>query len=573
MKVTDFIVDLLKYHGITHIFGYQGGMITHLVDSISKSSIQYIQCYHEQTAAFAAEGYARESGKFGVAISTSGPGATNLITGIANAYFDSIPVLYITGQVNTYEYKYSLKLKQKGFQETDIVSIVKPITKYVKLVDKIENVQYEIEKAIYIAMEGRKGPVVIDLPMDIQRSDYSFTSLNKNNFSSLFSIKKDEKNCIIEKLSLFSMAKRPLVLCGNGVASSKTAFEVQQFIDKNKLPFVVSLMGKGVLDETGENFVGMIGSYGNRCANIILSKSDKVLVLGSRLDLRQTGDITSENINKIHFIHVDIDEFELCDNPIKNRTTIHSSLTEIMPYLNNISLTISDNWNSFIHDMRVEFSQKRDVDLYANEKKPYLFLEKLHSQISKNVTYTADVGQNQMWAAQTLVLNKNQRFYTCGGLAPMGYSLSAAIGASFANRNKKIICLTGDGGFQIALQSLLLISQYKLNIVIIIFNNFSLGMITQFQSLYFNSNMAGTTKEGGYSTPKISFIAKAMSLKYKKLQKNEVNFNFLKNDEPIIIELILNEGTNVVPKLEYNKALYDMMPYMNENDIKRIKEF
>lgn len=573
MKAADFIVDLFKYHGITHVFGYQGGMITHLVDSISKSSVKFIQCYHEQTAALAAEGYARESGKFGVAVSTSGPGATNLITGIANAYFDSIPVIYITGQVNTYEYKYNLKLKQKGFQETDIVSIVTPITKYAKLVDKIEDLQYELEKAVYIATDGRKGPVVLDLPMDIQRTDYQFSKIGVHDFSNLFTTTYDNEQVIKQKLSIFSNAKKPLILCGNGASSNNVHISIQKFIDDNNIPFVVSLMGKGVLDETSNNFAGMIGSYGNRCANIILSKADVVLVMGARLDLRQTGNIASDSLKKIHFIHIDIDQNELNDNPIQNRTQLHAPLNTVTDYLCNIVISKSDKWLSFVKRIKNDYSQKNDISRFVVDKKPYSFLSKINSLCSQPVTYTADIGQNQMWAAQTIILHNNQHFYTSGGLAPMGYALPAAIGAAFANEKKKIICITGDGGFQIALQSLLLISQYKLNISIILMNNLSLGMITQFQTLYFNSNMAGTTKEGGYSTPDFKCIAKAMGLKYKRISNENASLSFLQDDNPIIADVVLGEGTTVVPKLEYNQPLYNMIPYLNKNEIEEIVQY
>jgi acetolactate synthase-1/2/3 large subunit len=306
MKATDYIVSFFVAHGIKYVFGYQGGMITHLVDSISKSAdIRFIQCYHEQSAAIAAEGYDRASGKFGVAISTSGPGSTNMITGIANAYYDSIPVIYITGQVNTYEYKYQKPIRQMGFQETDIVSIVKPITKYAVMINDVAHVKYELEKAIDIATTGRKGPVLLDMPMNIQRADISPENLSS--YDNYFTNPMLNPVMVQKAARLMQQADRPLVLCGGGITSSCCSDKANKFLSKSNLPYVVSLMGKGGVNETKEFFAGMIGSYGNRCANFIFFHADVVLVLGSRLDLRQTGNKNLGNWDKVQFIQVDID--------------------------------------------------------------------------------------------------------------------------------------------------------------------------------------------------------------------------------------------------------------------------
>ena len=284
MKVSDYIVSFLEEKGVNVIFGYIGGMITHLVDSIDKNpNIQFVQTYHEQTAAIAAEGYALESGKFGVAICTSGPGVTNMMTGIADAYFGSIPVLYITGQVNTYEYKYSKPIRQQGFQETDVISLVRSITKYAKMVDNAEDIRYELEKAIYMAMEGRKGPVVIDLPMNISRAEIEPEKLIGFQSESL----EESSFDFSEVKLLLDKAERPMLLLGAGSLGCEEL--IQNFIDQLQIPVVTSLMGRGIIDETYEHYVGMIGSYGNRCANMAISKADLLIALGTRLDTRQTG--------------------------------------------------------------------------------------------------------------------------------------------------------------------------------------------------------------------------------------------------------------------------------------------
>jgi acetolactate synthase-1/2/3 large subunit len=329
MKASDYIVSFFVSHHIKYIFGYQGGMITHLVDSISRNEdIRFIQCYHEQSAAIAAEGYARISEKFGVAISTSGPGATNMITGIANAYFDSVPVVYITGQVNTYEYKYQKYIRQLGFQEMDIVSIVRPITKYAVIVDNPNNIRYELEKAVSIATTGRKGPVLLDIPMNIQRAEIHISG--SPSYDNFYSRPELEITVIQQAFSLLQKAKCPLVLCGGGILTGNAVCECNNFLSKTNLPYVVSLMGRGSVDETKDNFAGMIGSYGNRCANIIFSNADVVLVLGSRLDVRQTGNKSNKNFNKTLFIHVDIDIEEIKESIIENKLAVNADIGDFL---------------------------------------------------------------------------------------------------------------------------------------------------------------------------------------------------------------------------------------------------
>jgi acetolactate synthase-1/2/3 large subunit len=569
MKVTDYIISFFVSHNIKYIFGYQGGMITHLVDSISKNKdIQFVQCYHEQSAAIAAEGYARASGKFGVAVSTSGPGATNMITGIANAYYDSIPVIYITGQVNTYEYKYQKPIRQMGFQETDIVSIVKPITKYAVMIDDATHIKYELEKAVDIATTGRKGPVLLDIPMNIQRADIS--PINLSSYSDFYKKPLLDLMVVQEAISLLHNADRPLVLCGGGVLTCKKKLDA--FLSKTKLPYVVSLMGKGCVGETKECFIGMIGSYGNRCANLVFFHADVVLVLGSRLDLRQTGNKNFGNWDKVRFIHVDVDINELKDDSVKNKVLIHASVEGFLDALARMKSVFSakTDWIKFAMFLKEKYSQKNDVARFLQNTAPYKTLEQIGLKADGDAIFTVDIGQNQMWAAQTLQLRPDQMFFTSGGLAPMGYSLPSAVGAAFAFPEKKVICIIGDGGFHIALQSLLLISQYKLNIMVFVLNNHALGMITQFQTLYFESNMAGTTSEGGYKVPDIKYIAKACGLEYECVD-DVINKKIPDFSGGKIVEIELKELTTVVPKLEYNQPLYNMIPYLNTDEIEQMK--
>lgn len=570
MKLSDYIVDFLDKEGVDKVFGYMGGMITHLVDSISQSkNIQFIQTYHEQTAAIAAEGYAIESGKFGVAISTSGPGATNMMTGIADAYFDSIPVIYITGQVNTYEYKYDKTIRQQGFQETDVVSIVKPITKYAKFIDDPNQIRYELEKAIHIARSGRPGPVLLDIPMDIQRANIDISHLSGYEITE---DKKTLKYCINDILELISNAECPMILVGAGCQSKDASLVLDEFIKRTSIPVVSSLMGKGVIDETLPNFIGMIGSYGNRCANISITNADVLIVLGSRLDTRQTGAMVDQFLQKSIIIHVDIDNNELIHHRLNNRVQVLSDVISFLDQIKSVKLKNSlKEWNNYLRDLKTKYNQEKEIERFVENKAPYLFIQMLNKYSGENDVFCADIGQNQMWAAQTLNLKKNQKFITSGGLAPMGFSLPVAIGISFADRNKTIYSINGDGGFHMSLQSLMLISQYNLPIKVIVLNNKALGMITQFQQLYFDGRMTGTTNNGGYLVPDIENISASYNLQYFQIAEED-----LMNDDLMrkvigtrncIIEFVIEGITSVCPKLEYNKPIQNPIPLLSEEEL------
>lgn len=565
MKASDYIVSFLQSQGVHVIFGYIGGMITHLVDSIDKNpDVKYIQTYHEQTAAIAAEGYATESGNIGVAIATSGPGATNMITGIADAYFGNIPVLYITGQVNTNEYKYDKPIRQQGFQEIDVVSIVKPITKYAVMVDRPENLRYELEKSIHIAKSGKKGPVLIDLPLDISRSE-----INPETLQSYLFNHEQEKYIDFAKIEqLISQSEFPMVLIGGGCAGCGDI--INSFLKDGNLPVVTSLMGRGIIDETYPYYLGMVGSYGNRCANMSFEKVDLLIALGSRLDTRQTGTKIEDFMPNGVIIHVDIDNNELSSHRLSNRVCVNTDVKCFLEGLkkNNIHISFSNDWHRWIHMLQTEYNQDMEIDRFVDNKSPYIFMQKLNDISENNDVFTVDIGQNQMWAAQTLRLKHGQRFITSGGLAPMGFSLPVAIGVAFADPSKRIICINGDGGLHIAVQSLMVISQHHLNIKVIVVNNSSLGMITQFQHLYFNDRMVGTTKQGGYVVPDFKSIADAYKLKYRNITNYSDSelFQEMRQQGPAFFEYQTNGLTTVSPKLEYNHPIYKPTPLLPEDE-------
>ena len=565
MKASDYIVSFLAERGIDTVFGYIGGMITHLVDSLGKSEqVHYIQTYHEQTAAIAAEGYAIESGKFGVAICTSGPGVTNMMTGIADAYFGSIPVIYITGQVNSYEYKYDKPIRQQGFQEMEVVNVVKPITKYAVMVDDATKLRYEMEKAVYIATHGRKGPVVIDLPMNISRAEVE-PEHQKGFVPEEPLIESIDINRVRE---LIESAKRPMILVGGGCESEETQRLLNSYLQKAQIPVITSLMGRGMIDETYPHYIGMVGSYGNRCANMTVAKADLLIVLGSRLDTRQTGAMYQSFLQDGTIIHVDIDENELENHRLENRLKVHASVYDFLFEVNNADIKYGDycQWNHWIDSLKAEYGQDKEIERFVENKAPYKLMQCLNDLTKDDDIITVDIGQNQMWAAQTLKLKRGQRFVTSGGLAPMGFSLPVAIGMAFANPKKTIWCLSGDGGFHMAVQSLLVISQYRLNIKVIVINNAALGMITQFQHLYFDDRMFGTTETGGFVNPDIEILAKAYGLNYIKMTEKDLDRMEQNSSDPVLINYMVNGLTTVSPKLEFNKPIDMPSPQLPDEE-------
>jgi acetolactate synthase-1/2/3 large subunit len=579
MKASDYIVEFLAAHGVHVVFGYSGGAITHIMDSLQRAEdVRFIQTYHEQTAAIAAEGVSWFGKTVGVAIATSGPGATNLLTGIADAYFDSIPSLFITGQVNTYEYKNDKPIRQQGFQETDIVSIVKPITKYAALVADATRLRYELEKAWFTAKSGRGGPVLLDIPMNVQRADVVEDDLVPYDGDSPVTSQSirymggfSEENL----KRLIESAKRPVVLLGSGVLLSGAVAEYRAFIRSNALPVVTSLLGKGAYPEDDPLSVGMIGSYGNRCANIALANADLVLAVGTRLDTRQTGTNLASFVREGRIVRIDIDEMELANHRLKNVDAMLGDAGKALHTMDGMPWTSkSDSWLSYIARLKSEYGQEAETARNVENKTPYRVMSALNRFSAENQIYTVDIGQNQMFAAQTIRIRGRQEWKTSGGLAPMGFSLPTAIGAAFAtNMARPIFAIVGDGGLHMSMQSLLLISQYHLPVKIILLNNRSLGMITQFQDLYFDKRKSGTTKDSGYLVPEFSAVARACGLPYAHFADDDFDVgdvlgNLIAAHGPGLIEFDVGEDTVVYPKLEMNMPIEDIDPKLSSEELR-----
>ena len=570
MKLSDYIVTFLIEKGITDVFGYPGGMVTHLMDSFDKYK-DYISAhvnYHEQGSAFCACGYAQTCNKPGVAYATSGPGATNLITGIANAYFDSIPCLFITGQVNTYESKGDLLVRQKGFQETDIVSIVKPITKYaVKIYDE-NNIKYELEKAFDISCNGRLGPVLIDIPMNIQRAD-----IMPENLKCYKSKKDEEASCYYENikntiLKMLKYSKRPVILAGNGINTANVSNQFRNLVDLTGIPVVTSMIGKDILPNNVENNFGFVGAYGHRCANFIISNSDLIISFGSRIDCRQTGNNLKIFAKSAKIIRLDIDSGELTNKIKDDEISFIADLKKIIPMLNTKEFKVKNNYRKWINACNRVQEELKCIDLqYENN-----IIEELSYMVPDNSIITTDVGQNQVWVAQSFILKNNQKMLFSGGHGAMGYSLPAAIGAYYGSK-KKVICFNGDGGLQMNIQELQFIARENIPVKVILLNNKSLGMIRHFQEMYFESNFVQTKKECGYATPDFEKIAIAFGLRYININSiEEISKckNMLVENKPCFIEINLNDNTSLYPKLSIGRPIHDQDPLLERELFNRL---
>lgn len=563
MKVSDFIVEYLIDKKITDVFGYPGGMVTHLMDSFSKyqDRITAHVTYHEQGAAFAACGYAQTCGRPGVAYATSGPGATNLITGICDAYFDSIPTVFITGQVNTFESKGRYGVRQRGFQETDIVSMVAPVTKYAQYVDSAEKIRLYLDRAFEAATTGRKGPVLLDIPMNIFRAE-----VDPGVLQGMANAKIDYTDREIDDIAktlgnLLSKAKRPCCLLGNGVKITNVQEDIKAFCHRFHIPMVTSMIAFDVVNNDSQNY-GFIGVYGNRTANFLVAKSDLIITVGSRLDVRQVGAKRENFAPNSKIIRFDVDEGELSYHVHADENVIRADMKEtirVLKYVMNHYEFDYDDWIRSCDEIRKELE---DID----ECKTGNLVEKISMSFPENSVITTDVGQNQVWVAQFAKLKKGQRVLFSGGHGAMGYSLPAAIGAYYASK-KPVICVTGDGGLQMNIQELQFLVREKIPVKIVVLNNDALGMIRHFQEMYFGKNYYQTKPSGGYDAPDFSKVAEAYGIRSIKYDMSNLPESIpeFRDNTPLLVEIVIPEDTYVFPKLEFGKPNQDQEPLLDRD--------
>lgn len=575
MKVTDYIVEFLQRWGIHDFFGYQGTMIAHLVDSIEKNpKTKSHSCYNEQGAAFAACGYAQAKERCACAYATSGPGAANLISGIADAYFDSLPVIFLTGQLNTYEYSGIPGLRQQGFQEIDIVEMVKPVTKYAVQIRNAEDIVNELNLAYHIANSGRKGPVLIDLPMNIQRGDVKDPDFDMMMLD--MGITANAQEAAEAILDALNEAKRPVIMLGHGVGSKVVRNDIISLARQWKIPVITSVLEMSALPwDDPLNFGCIGGAYGHRYANMIANaKSDLLICFGISLCTRQIGTKVHEFAKNAKIIRVDIDEYNLQRNiheDGKNEIKFCADATEV-----DYNLSIIEGEHDFSDWLAVCTDIKeslRAVDDATPERYPNRMIADLSDALADTSAVAVDVGQHMVWCYQSFHNQKDQKLLFSGGHGAMGYALPAAIGAYYAT-GKPTACICGDGAFQMNIQELEWVKRENLPITMIVLNNHALGMIRHLQRDYFDEVYADTSEGSGFSSCNFAEVAKAYGINSMCMDADEVKekaAGFLQGTEaPKLLEIRMEPGTFAYPKTCLGEPIHNQQPYIPKDVYDRL---
>ena len=552
MNGARIIVESLKKEGVDTVFCYTGGAVIKIFDELYKhgEGLKLIQPRHEQGGTHAADGYARSTGKTGVVIVTSGPGATNTITGIATAYMDSSPLVVLTGQVS------SSLIGTDAFQESDVTGITMPITKANFLVKNIEDLAVTIKKAFYIAGTGRPGPVVVDVPGDIQRQETSFIYPEEVDLQSYRPKDSGHPKQIKSALKLLSASRKPLVLSGGGVNLANAMADMNNFLDKTGIPVVHTLMGNGV-DPADENqFLGFIGMHGTLYGNYAIQNADLILAVGVRFSDRIIGNPETYGKNA-KIIHIDIDPAEIGKN-IEVDLPIVGSAKSVLEALNKSAskLDISD-WKEELTSYK-----KNNPLLYVrgDRIKPQRIIHLAQKYFPENTIIVTDVGQNQIWVAQHYRIKNPRSFLTSGGLGTMGYGLPAAIGAAVANPDKQVLMFAGDGGFQMNMQELGIIRRYGLKVKMIVLDNNYLGMVRQWQELLFEKRYSGTDMEFNPDFVKLAdvFGIKGVFLEDPDKADDEIRSLAMSN-ESMLVQVAVDPLENVLPMVPAGKALDEVL--------------
>ena len=582
MKLSDYVVAFLQKKGIRHFFGYQGTMIAHLVDSIERNpDTENHSSYNEQGAAFAACGYAQAKEECACAYATSGPGAVNLLSGVADAYYDSLPVIFLTGQLNTYEYSGIKGLRQQGFQETDIVAMAKPITKYAVQIRDAEDIVTELNKAYHIATTGRRGPVLIDLPMNIQRGEVENPVYDMEFEENVCGVEMEEAvetasahilhgtdeavRAICDELE---QAKRPVIMLGHGVDSAVSQQKLIRFARSRQIPIITSVLAKSVLAyDDPQNFGCIGGAYGHRYANMIANaKSDLLLCFGISLCTRQIGTKVNEFAKGAKIIRVDLDPYNLQRNIHENGENEIKILAETGTLIQALD-KVPCREQEGISDWMVVCSEIREnlqaVDDALPERYPNRMIGELSDMLSDTGAIAVDVGQHMVWSYQSFKNREGQKLLFSGGHGAMGYALPAAIGAYYAT-GKPTACICGDGAFQMNIQELEWVKRENLPVKIMVMNNEALGMIRHLQRDYFDCLFAGTTDGCGFASCDFSKVAAAYGIPSCRMHCEDVKEEapqFMEGQGPKLLEVMLEHGTFAYPKTCLGEPIHNQQPY------------
>ena len=572
MKLTDYIAEYISKIA-DNVFVGQGGNIIHVLDSLGKrKDIKIIPSQNEQGAAIAADAYSRfNEKKIGVTATTSGPGMLNLMQGIACSFFDSIPTVHFVGAVVTSQLRKNKKIRQIGFQEMEVVDIVKPITKYAVLLKDKNMIKYELEKMLYYAKEGRQGPVLMDLPDDLQRA-----YINPKKLKSFTPPKRLKKKILFEKkfLNLIKNSKRPLIVVGHGVNLSNTKKELYKFISKTGIPFSPSWATVDLFTSEDKLNAGTFGVAATRYGNFAIQNADLLISLGCRLNTQITGSNLKSFAPNAKKIVVDIDNNEFKKtNGLKYDLKINLNLKDFFKTINP-KIKNKKNYSKWISNFRL-WKLKYPIvqqEYFRQTKKcnPYVFFRSLSEQTGKNDVLIPDASANLIWAMQSFKV-KGQKIFTALNHSPMGYSMPATIGAYLADKTKNVICTIGDGSMQMNIQELATISHFNLPIKIFVINNNGYGLIKQTQDTWLDSRRVGVDSRSGLAMPNLIKIANAYGIKtveinnHKEMDKKLKGV--LKSKFPVLCDVKVDENQKVIPKLEFGREIQDLSPRLNQEEM------
>ena len=548
---SDLVLETLRDLGIDTIFGYPGGAVLPFYDAIYNfKGIRHILGRHEQGCLHEAEGYAKSTGKLGVAVVTSGPGATNAITGIADAMSDSVPLLVFTGQVAR------AGIGKDAFQEADIVGITMPITKYNYQVRETADIPRIITEAVHIATTGRPGPVVIDLPKDVSALETDFIYSPEVNLPSYQPTLEPNDMQIKKILKQLSKAKKPVLLAGGGISYAEAAIELNEFAERYQIPVVTSLLGQGTIATSHPLFLGMGGMHGSFAANIAMTEADFMISIGCRFDDRLTGNPKTFAKNA-KVAHIDIDPAEIgkiisADIPVVGDAKKALQMLLAEP-------TVHNNTEKWIEKVTKDKNRVRSYDKKERVVQPQAVIERIGELTNGDAIVVTDVGQHQMWTAQYYPYQNERQLVTSGGLGTMGFGIPAAIGAKIANPDKEVVLFVGDGGFQMTNQELAILNIYKVPIKVVILNNHSLGMVRQWQESFYE----GRTSESVFDTlPDFQLMAQAYGIKNYKFDNPETlaqDLEVITEDVPMLIEVDISRKEQVLPMVPAGKSNHEML--------------
>ncbi|MCF6354243.1 MAG: biosynthetic-type acetolactate synthase large subunit [Candidatus Polarisedimenticolaceae bacterium] len=557
----EILVQCLKDEGVEHLFGYPGGAVLHIYDELFKQDeVQHILVRHEQGAVHAADGYARATGKPGVALLTSGPGATNGVTGIATAYCDSIPMVVITGQVPT------PFIGSDAFQEVDTLGITRPCVKHNFLVKDVRDLAETMKKAFYIATSGRPGPVVIDVPKDVTDPNIKIPHLYPKSIKmrSYNPVKRGHSGQVKKAVELILSAKRPVVYSGGGVVTGDGAAELTELVREMNLPITSTLMGLGGYPGTGKQFLGMLGMHGTYEANMAMHDCDVLIAIGARFDDRVTGKV-KDFCPDAKIIHIDIDPASISKNvrvdipivgPVKR--VLADMLNVVKAHKSRPNCEALEQWWSQLQQWRSVNCLKYNAS--SGRIKPQAAIEMLHKITGGDAIIASDVGQHQMWVAQYYPFDKPQHWLTSGGLGTMGFGLPAAMGAKVACPEKDVVCITGDGSIQMNIQELATCQHFNLPLKVMLLNNGYLGMVRQWQEFFYGSRYSEVTVEAQPDFVKLAQAYGHVGMRVEKPEDLEGALTEMMaiKDRLVFLDVVVDPGENVYPMIMAGKGHHEM---------------